>query len=62
MHYTIRIPYAENESGYPPTPWHPTDRTGPFSSLLRGDFSMVQDAYRWARENLAGYPYSIKET
>ncbi len=42
------------------TEWHPTERTGPFATLVRGAFATEADAIRWARERLNGTPYRIE--
>ena len=42
-HYTVIIPYAAQNA----TEWHPTERTGPFSTLQRGAFRTQEEAYAW---------------
>lgn len=55
-YFTVVIPYAEGI----PSRYHPTDRTGPFSTLTRGAFQCVSDAYRWAHMHLNGAPYKVR--
>jgi hypothetical protein len=50
-YYSVHIPYSKT-----PTEWHPTTKTGPFSTLSRGKFSTVQEAHDWAREHLGYKP------
>ena len=55
-YWTVVIPYSKR-----PTKWHPTEKTGPFSTLTRGAFPSPQQAEDWARRNLAGQPYRIEK-
>jgi hypothetical protein len=55
--YTVIIPYSET-----PTPWHPTDRTGPFAVLSRGAFAYPHQAHAWAHARLEGQPYTLRYT
>ncbi len=55
-YFSVIIPFA----GYGVTKWHPTERTGSFSVLTRGNFPSRKMADAWASANLGGYPYSIK--
>ena len=54
-YYSVIIPYSET-----PSPWHPTDREGPFSVLSRGAFRSRTQAEAWADRELGGQPYSVK--
>jgi hypothetical protein len=56
-YHAVVIPYAESGA----TEWHPTESTGPFSTLTRGAFASKAEADRWAQANLAGLPYSVRE-
>jgi hypothetical protein len=56
--YTIILPYVAPEVS---TQWHPTVAVGPFSTLQRGNFTTQADAVAWARKNLNGAPYTIKQ-
>jgi len=56
-YWTVIIPYVKRELA---TVWHPTDSAGPFSTLTRGSFKTEEEAVRWAREKLAGTPYSTR--
>lgn len=56
--YTVLIPYVPAPYR---TQWHPTTASGPFSRLTRGSFETVGEAIEWARKNLDGTPYEIKE-
>jgi hypothetical protein len=56
-YWTVIIPYVENA----PTKWHPTESTGPFSALSRGNFRAKWMAHKWAQTHLAGKPYSLKK-
>lgn len=57
IRYTVVLPYVPREFA---SPWHPTASTGPFSSLIRGNFLTLGEAITWARERLNGAPYSIR--
>lgn len=54
-YYTVQIPWSKN-----PSLWHPTDETGPFSTLTRGAFASIQDAIDWADFRLNNQPYTIE--
>jgi hypothetical protein len=55
--FTVIIPFAERGA----TQWHPTDRTGPFSTLSRGFFQSKKAAHKWAKEHLGlGAKYSLR--
>lgn len=56
-YYSLVIPYTEHGA----TPWHPTERTGPFSTLTSGVFKSVNAAHKWAKANLGNTPYSIRK-
>ena len=55
FYYTVIVPHSER-----PTAWHPTERTGRFSTLSRGAFPTKWAAEDWARKHLQGNPYSLK--
>ena len=57
-YYTILIPYVPAPYA---TRWHPTYHSGPFARLTRGNFKTVGEGIEWARKNLDGTPYEIKE-
>lgn len=60
-YYTIVIPFVPRGAWEDlATKWHPTEETGPMSTLTRGAFKTWGEAYVWARENLNGTPYTIK--
>jgi hypothetical protein len=46
-YFTILLPWSDL-----PTPWHPTEREGPFSVLSRGAFATRKLARDWAKEHL----------
>lgn len=54
-YWTVVIPYSTR-----PTKWHPTERTGPFSTLTRGAFPSPEQAEAWAQKNLGGQPYRVE--
>jgi hypothetical protein len=54
-YYTVVIPFSETA-----TEWHPTERTGPFSTLTRGAFQTESMAREWADAKLAGQPYTVR--
>lgn len=55
-YFTILLPWSDL-----PTPWHPTERTGPFSVLSRGAFKTRRLAREWAREHLRPFhEYRLK--
>lgn len=56
-YFTIVIPYVPAEFA---TMWHPTEDTGPFAKLTRGNFKTVGEAITWAQKKLNGTPYEIK--
>ncbi len=55
-YYTVVIPYAPPERA---TQWHPTESTGPFSTLTRGAFKTKAEAHAWAKKHLGGTSYSV---
>lgn len=55
-YYTVMIPWAPADVA---TKWHPTERSGAFSILVRGSFRDRADAILWAESNLNGTEYSI---
>ncbi len=46
--FHVSIPFARRGT----TEWHPTERTGPFSTLARGEFDTQSQAHAWARKHL----------
>lgn len=54
-YYTVVIPYS-----YTPSLWHPTEKTGRFSTLSRGAFDTIQAAIEWADSRLNNQPYTIE--
>lgn len=56
VYITVVIPWSDK-----PTKWHPTEKEGPFSVLIRGAFRTEREAHAWARANLEGQPYSLRE-
>lgn len=59
MHYfTVVIPWVPREFQ---TEFHPTEQTGPFSTLTRGAFGTYAEAITWGRHSLAGTPYGVRE-
>lgn len=54
-YYTVRIPYTETAR----TKWHPTERSGPFSTLSRGVFSTKEEAHAWASKHLGNTRHSV---
>lgn len=46
---TIHLSYPKNPTHW--TRWHPTTCTGPFATLVRGQFETEADAHEWARVN-----------
>lgn len=54
-YFTVLIPWSDT-----PTRFHPTEKTGPFSELVRGSFPTPTAARRWADEHLGGQPYSLR--
>jgi hypothetical protein len=64
-YWTLVIPYA----GEKKTIWHPTEASGPFSTITRGNFPTKAAAREWAKENLIlregdkviGFPYTLKQ-
>ena len=55
-YFTIRIPFVPYRLA---TEWHPTEATGGFSVLTRGNFKTVEAAVAWGKEKLGGCPYSV---
>ncbi len=47
-YWTVRIPYQVAGQ----TKWHPTEETGPFSTLTRGAFRTRDEACEWASRAL----------
>jgi hypothetical protein len=54
-YFTVSIPYA----GLGASQWHPTDSTGPWSTLTRGAFETIAEAHEWAKDHLNGHPYEV---
>jgi len=46
-YFTVILPWSDL-----PTPWHPTEREGPFSELARGAFKTRRLARAWTKEHL----------
>ena len=57
-YFSVLVPYVPAKFA---TKWHPTSETGPFSVLSRGAFKTFDEAVSWARKNLEGLPYEVKE-
>ena len=55
-YFTILVPFVGRKHR---TEWHPTDDTGPFSTLTRGNFKSIDDAIAWGQAKLNGTPYTI---
>lgn len=55
-YYTLLVPFVPYKLA---TEWHPTEDTGPFKVLSRGNFKTVEDAIAWGKEKLDGTPYSV---
>lgn len=56
-HYSVIVPWSDT-----PTEWHPTERTGPFATLVRGAWTTPEAAHAWAAKYLKGQPYSVRFT
>ena len=56
-YYTLVLPWAPAAVR---SPWHPTERTGPFSTLTRGAFATRREALQWAKRNLGRAPFTIR--
>lgn len=56
-YYSVEIPWVSPAFA---TEWHPTEPTGPFSTLVRGFFPTPELAIRWAKQHLNGTPYTVK--
>jgi hypothetical protein len=56
-YYTVVIPWVPFPRR---TEWHPTVAVGPFSSLTRGAFRTMQQAFEWASSHLGKPPYEVK--
>ena len=56
-YWSVVIPYAETNR----TEWHPTDRTGPWLTAVRGAFRSVAAAHEWAAEHIPGHDYDLSE-
>lgn len=54
-YHTVVIPWSDK-----PTEWHPTEPTGDFATLTRGNFATEGEANAWAERHLGGQPYSLK--
>lgn len=55
FYFSVLIPWSPT-----PTEWHPTEKTGPFSTLTRGSFPTELAARTWAREHLKkGHSYGV---
>lgn len=55
-YWYLALPYVEGR----PSPWHPTEAEGPFSTLTSGCFLTYVEAEQWAAARLNGGPYSIR--
>lgn len=49
--FTVRIPF-QSYTDDRITPFHPTESSGPFSTLVRGCFVTRAEAFIWARRTL----------
>jgi hypothetical protein len=58
IYYSVLIPWVPVKYQ---TQWHPTEATGPFSTLCRGVFSTPEEAIEWAKKHLNGTPYSVHQ-
>jgi hypothetical protein len=56
-YYSVLVPYVATGA----TKWHPTEATGPFSTLSRGAFDTRAEADAWARAHLNGKPYYVRK-
>jgi hypothetical protein len=55
-YFTILVPFVPYKLA---TEWHPTESTGAFKVLTRGNFKTIEDAIAWGKAKLEGTPYSI---
>lgn len=58
-YYSVVIPWVPRAHA---SPWHPTEKEGPFSTLTRGAFRSWAEAKHWAASHLGGTPYTIVKT
>lgn len=56
--FSVIVPWVPREFQ---TQWHPTQQTGPFARLVRGEFKTFSGAVEWASRNLGRGPYEIRE-
>lgn len=56
--YTCVVPWVPDAFR---TEWHPTEATGSFKRLQRGDFASVDEAITWGKSHLGGTPYEVRE-
>ena len=56
-HWSVLIPWSDT-----PTEWHPTERTGPLSVLVRGAFKTEGDLIAWCERHIPGHPYTKRFT
>lgn len=56
-YFTLVIPYVALSVR---TEWHPTEPTGPFKTLTRGNFKTELEAIEWAQKKLNGTPYTVQ--
>ena len=56
-HWSVLIPWSAT-----PTEWHPTERTGPLSVLVRGAFKTEGDLIAWCERHIPGHPYTKRFT
>jgi hypothetical protein len=54
VQFSVRIPYSET-----PTKWHPTEKEGRLSVLIRGSWDTEMEAYTWAEEHISGHDYQV---
>jgi hypothetical protein len=43
------------------TKWHPTEKSGPLSTITRGSFASKAKAYEWAMANIPGHTFALTE-
>lgn len=55
--YTVVLDYVPGVTNR----WYPTSSTGPFSTLVRGDFASSEEAHGWASKHLGGNPYQVEK-
>lgn len=58
-YWSIILPYRSLSEGA--TKWHPTEKSGPFSTMTRGCFASKAKAYEWAKENIPGHTFTLNE-